>query len=346
MTERFLIYGAYGYTGALITRYAAEQGLQPILGGRDPGKLCAISDRYGFEQRVFDLGNPAGVAAELSDIRVVIHCAGPFIRTARVMAEGCLRAGAHYLDITGEIAVFEMMARLDRRAIEAGVMLLPGAGFDVVPSDCLAAHLKQKLPEASHLTLAFRSKGRPSHGTSLTVIENMMHGGAVRKDGKLTRVPPAWRTRDIDFGRGPTRTMTIPWGDVSTAFYSTGIPDIEVYMAAPRGLRVFSAASRYLGPLLGSKPVQRFMKSMVKEGGPSDAERDAGYCLLWGEVRDPAGHTAEARMRTPDGYTLTAQSALHIAGKVLAGQAPPGFKTPSLAYGPDLVLELPGVTRS
>jgi short subunit dehydrogenase-like uncharacterized protein len=30
--------------------------------------------------------------------------------------------------------------------------------------------------------------------------------------------------------------MTVPWGDVSTAYYTTGIPNIEVYMASSRGL--------------------------------------------------------------------------------------------------------------
>ncbi|CAM4496393.1 MAG: hypothetical protein LEGION0403_FIIPPAGN_01689 [Legionella sp.] len=37
------------------------------------------------------------------------------------------------------------------------------------------------------------------------------------------------KTRFIDFGKGEKLATTIPWGDVSTAFYTTGIPNIEVY---------------------------------------------------------------------------------------------------------------------
>jgi len=344
MNKQMLIYGAYGYTGELIMRQTLRQGFRPVLAGRNADKLRSLAAPLGLETRVFDLDTPDAAAQALRDIHVVMHCAGPFMRTANNMAEACLRAGTHYLDITGEIGVFEMLARLDEQAQKAGIMLLPGVGFDVVPSDCLAAHLKHLLPAATRLRLALYSKGRASHGTSLTIIENMAHGGMIRKNGVLTPVPPAWRRRDIDFGEGPRPAMTIPWGDVSTAFYSTGIPNIEVYMAASKGLQLFAAASGRLVSILGIAPVQKLMKSLVKEGGPSEQERAAGYSLFWGEATDDAGHTAAARLRVPEGYTLTALSAAHIAAKVLEGQAPPGFKTPSLAYGANLVLELPGVS--
>jgi short subunit dehydrogenase-like uncharacterized protein len=227
-------------------------------------------------------------------------------------------------------------------------MLLPGAGFDVVPSDCLAAHLKRRLPSATKLTLAFQVIGRPSRGTANTVVENLSRGGLVRRGGVLTPVPAAWRTRKVDFGRGPAEAMSIPWGDVSTAYHSTGIPDIEVYSQTPASVRRLARVSRYLGWLLGSGPVQRYFKRRIQAGppGPSDEERAAGESLLWGEVADAAGRTAVSRLRGPEGYTLTALTALAIVAKVLAGQAPPGFQTPSRAYGADLILEIPGVVRT
>src|SRR3712207_3296995 len=145
------------------------------------------------------------------------------------MAEACLSAGVHYLDITGEIGVFEALAARDAQARAAGVMLMPGVGFDVVPTDCLAAHLKRRLPSATRLALGFEAAGRLSRGTARTVIENLGAGGLVRQGGELKRVPAAWRTRVIDFGAGPRTAMTIPWGGVVTAYHSTGIPTIEVY---------------------------------------------------------------------------------------------------------------------
>lgn len=348
MDKKFLVYGAYGYTGRLVVRYALERGLRPILAGRNAGLLRALADETGLEHRVFALDNVDEVARSLDGVSVVAHCAGPFSRTARPMAKGCLQAGVHYIDITGEIEVFEGLAAMDQAAKEAGVMLLPGSGFDVVPSDCLALHLKKRLPSATRLVLAFHSKGRPSHGTATTIVENLPKGLVVRKDGRLTKVPMGWKRRMIDFGNGPMGAVTIPWGDVSTAFYSTGIPDIEVYMAAPGTFRAFAVAGRYLGWLLGSGPVQRYLKRRVDSGpaGPTDEQRARDYCLLWGEVADENGRRAEARLRTPDGYTVTVLTVLAIIQRILAGDAPPGYQTPAKAYGADFILEIEGVTRT
>jgi short subunit dehydrogenase-like uncharacterized protein len=346
--NNYLIYGANGYTGQLIAREAVSRGHRPILAGRSRDAVGSLARALGLESRVFALDDPSAVAAGLAGVSAVIHCAGPFAHTAKAMANGCLQARVHYLDITGEIEVFEAMATRDREAKAAGVMLLPGAGFDVVPSDCLAAHLKRRLPTATRLTLAFELLGRVSRGTANTVVENISRGGLIRRGGVLTPVPAAWRTRTIDFGDGPTTAMSIPWGDVSTAYYSTGIPDIEVYSATPASVRRLAWMSRYIGWLLGSGPVQRFLKGRINAGppGPTDEERKAGKSHLWGEVADNAGHTAISRLRGGEGYTLTALTALAAVQEVLTGQAPAGFQTPSRAYGADFVLEIPGVERS
>jgi short subunit dehydrogenase-like uncharacterized protein len=216
-----------------------------------------------------------------------------------------------------------------------------------VPSDCLAAHLKRRLPSANRLTLAIYGLSRISHGTATTMVENINRGGLVRAAGRLVSVPAAWKTREVDFGRGPMKATTIPWGDVATAFYSTGIPNIEVYAAIPASMRTMMKASRQLGPLLATAPVQRFLKKRIKAQppGPSEAERAGGASFVWGEVEDDAGQKSSSRLRGPDGYTLTAMTALAAIERVLGGAAPPGFQTPSLAYGADFILEIEGVTR-
>jgi short subunit dehydrogenase-like uncharacterized protein len=348
VTSRYLVYGANGYTGQLVARLAASRGECPVLAGRAAGEIERIAKELGFPRRVFSLDDPNAVDRGLEGTAVVLHCAGPFSRTYRAMAEACLRTKTHYLHVTGEAVVFEALAARDAEARKAGIMLLPGSGFDVVPSDCLALHLKNRLPTAKHLSLGFQPIGSLSRGTATTMTENLHRGGLVRRGGRLVSVPAAWKTRVIDFGRGPRKAMTIPWGDVATAWYSTGIPDIEVFMAAPTRVRVATRLSRYVAPLLATKWVQDRAKARIRSGppGPTDEQRARGRSLLWGEASDDAGKRVVSRLEGPEGYTLTAHAALAIVGKVLGGDAPVGYQTPAKAYGADFVLGLEGVTRT
>ena len=341
----FLIYGANGYTGELITRFAAERGMRPILGGRSAAALTELAAKHGLEHRVFSLEERVKIDSALQEVEMVLHCAGPFSITSRPMVEACLRNRKHYADITGEIAVFEACAALDARAKEAGIMIMPGVGFDVVPSDCLAMHLKNRLPSATHLTLAWYGMGRISHGTQATMTMNIGRGGAVRTNGKITPVPAAWKTREIDFGEITKTAVTIPWGDISTAYHSTGIPNIEVFTVVPESALKMMKLSRHIGWLLATRPVQRYLQKKIPPGGPSDSEREKGRSLLWGEARDAEGNTVESREQGPEGYTLTALAALNIARKILDGNFKTGFQTPAKAYGAGLVLELEGVSR-
>ncbi len=344
----FLLYGSYGYTGSLIADLAVRSGLKPILAGRDPVRLRRQAEALNLEYRAFPLSDTQALDDTLRQVEVVLHCAGPFVHTFRRMAEACLRTGRHYLDISGEIPGFEALAAMDVRAKEAGVMLLPGAGFDVVPSDCLAAHLKKRLPSATRLRLFIRGvRAGVSRGTARSAIENMHRQGMIRRNGALLRVPPAWRVLRVDFGRGPVPVVSIGWGDVSTAFYSTGIRNIETYMAFPPAMIAFLRASRYLGWLLYRRPVKALLKAALRltPPGPSPTQRERGFALILGEVTDEAGGRALARLRTPEGYSLTAQTSLRIVERILAGEFSPGFQTPSTAYGADFILTFEGVQR-
>jgi short subunit dehydrogenase-like uncharacterized protein len=348
MTGPWLLYGANGYTGNLVARLAVARGHRPILSGRSAGAVSALADELRLERRPCALDDPRRLDEALAGMSLVVHCAGPFSRTSRPMADACLRTRTHYLDVTGEVEVFEALAARDAEARAAGVLLLPGCGFDAVPSDCLAVHLAGRLPGARRLALAYAGVGRPSRGTATTAIEGLGRGGVVRRGGALTPVPSAWKTRTIDFGDRPRTAVTIPLGDVTTAWHSTGIPDIEVYLAVPRRLRAFAVAARYLGPLLRSAAVRGVLVARVRARGPgpTDAERRRGRAWVWGEVEDDGGGRARSRLATPDGYTLTARAALAVVERVLAGQAPPGFQTPARVFGPDFVLGVEGVTRA
>ncbi len=117
---------------------------------------------------------------------------------------GCIAAGADYMDITGEIEVIELGHSLDARAKEAGVAVIPAVGFDVVPSDCLAAMLADRLPNARVLQLAFTAMGGLSPGTTKTMLEAMPAGGRRGSTARFAPCPPLgrrWRCRFASGGK-------------------------------------------------------------------------------------------------------------------------------------------------
>ncbi len=345
MSKTFLIYGASGYTGELIAREAARRGLKPILSGRSQNKIEPLAKELNLTHRTFSLEDKKSLEYTLKAVDFVIHCAGPFSLTSAPVVEACLRTGKHYLDITGEISVFEAMARRDEAAKRAGIMIMPGVGFDVVPSDCLALYLKNQLPSATNLTLAFCASGKISHGTQATMTMNAGNGGAVRRGGEIMRVPAAYRTREIDFKEFTKIAVTIPWGDVSTAYYSTGIPNIEVYTVVPEASLKMLKLSRYFGWLLKTKFVQNYLQKRIPEGGPSAESRAKDVTYLWGEASDAQGNRVEARLICPEGYTTTVLTALEIAEKIADGNLRVGFQTPAKCYGADLILEIENTER-
>lgn len=343
----FLIYGAYGYTGALIAREAKRRGLAPTLAGRDARKLRALAGELDLPSRAFSLDDRPALDEATREADLVLHCAGPFTRTVRPMVEACIGGKAHYLDITGEIEVFEYAAAQGCRAAAEGVMLMPGVGFDVVPTDCLAAHLKQRQPDAQYLELAIFGIGSVSRGTALTQVEYLGKGGAIRRDGEITRVPAAWRTRRVDFGRGHTEVVSIPWGDVATAYHTTGIPTVVAYAKLPPAAARALEASRYLGGLLSTSLAKKALGALVRQqpAGPNEQARRQGRSFVWGKATAANGASAKARLAGPETYALTVQTALAAAGRVLDGDAAPGFQTPGAHFGPDFILGIDGTRR-
>ncbi len=313
MTGAILIYGATGYTGKLVARAAKERGLEPILAARNAAKLRAVAEPLRLGWRAFDLTDPARLDAALQGAVVVLCIAGPFSVTSQPMADACIRRGVHYLDITGEIGVFEALAGRDQEARRADVMLLPGVGFDVVPSDCLASMLKRRLPDAVELEIHLQAGTGISRGTARTVIQELAAGPRVRRGGRLVTLDRPG-VGSCDFGRGPRPTVQIPWGDVSTAYHSTGIPNIAVYA---EDVSPFQVATRLAGParaLLGSGLMQGLLRSVIdkRAAGPSEAARRAGRCVMVGLARTRNGERVRLRLRTPEPYTLTAMTALDI----------------------------------
>lgn len=340
----WLLYGANGYTGELIAREAVRRGMRPILAGRSKEKIKALAQELNCEYRVFAVENQTATLIALDGVAAVLNCAGPFSQTAGRVMQACLALHIHYLDITGEIDVFELAHSLDAKAQRARMTLIPGVGFDVVPTDCMAACLHAALPDATDLVLAFESKSRSSIGTAKTGIESLGVGSRIRKDGRITSIEFGSRQRSIDFGEGARECITIPWGDVSTAFYTTDIPNIEVYLAGPAGTAKRMRQANTWSWLLRQSFAQWFLKRQAAKGvrGPSQTERECNPTFLWGEVRNAIGVKKVARLRTANGYAVTEQAALAILCHVLAQHDLSGFYTPAKLMGMHFAETLPG----
>lgn len=344
----FLLYGANGYTGRLIARYAKQYGLVPILAGRRNEVLESLSHQLRMPHKLIDLDDTQTLQNALKEVKVVLHAAGPFQFTAKQMVDACLQTQTHYLDINGDIAVFEMLKQYDAKAKKAGIMILPGAGFDVVPTDCTALLLKKLLPDAVSLKLAFASIGGGlSHGTASTMVTKLGEGGNVRKNGKIIQVPLGQKGFWVDFGKKKLFVMSIPWGDISTTYFTTGIPDIETYAGVSPNIYRILKLQTLFNWLLRTSFIRNYLKKKIdgRPPGPTDEMRSQGSSLVWGQAANATGKTATARLNGPDGYTLTAHSALLITQKILLGNFKPGYQSPASAYGEDLVLEIPGVFR-
>lgn len=359
-SSRWLIYGANGYTGELVAREAAGRRMAPILAGRSAG-VEELASALDLPARVFPLTDPWSLRAHLADVDAVLHCAGPFVETSRPMVEACLETGTHYLDITGEISVFEAIHAIGQKAERAGVALVPGVGFDVVPTDCLAARLAEALPDARRLELAFVAEGGgTSRGTAKTMVTHLPSTGAVRRGGRIERVPAVYDAKEIEIAVPGGETgadgetlrrwvATIPWGDVSTAFHTTGIPDIRVYTGMPPKQIQRLRRLRPLMPLAGLAPVKKLLLAWLDRRyagrpGPGEEARRRGRVLIWGRAVAADGRQASGVLVTPEGYAFTAAAAVESVSRLFTAPPAPGAWTPSRAFGADLVEAVPGVT--
>jgi short subunit dehydrogenase-like uncharacterized protein len=337
-----LVYGAYGYTGELVVREAVERGVDVVVAGRNGTKTRGLGIELDVESRVFD----ASEAREsLEGIDVMLNCAGPFVETAEPLVEACLATATTYLDITGEVSVFEALAERDRDAEKAGIAVLPGIGFDVVPTDCLATHLHDRLQRATQLRLGVEATCTLSGGTLASILEHAENGGKVRRHGVIEDVPVAADSRRIDFGNGRRNAVSVPLGDVSTAYYSTGIENIETYVALPRaaelGLRLSQPASALLSIDPIKEGLQQFVPSVVS--GPSERTRDRARTYIWGEATD-GDRTVVSRLETPEPYSLTIDAATTAVARLdSTDERPVGYQTPAIAFDPEFVCELDGV---
>jgi short subunit dehydrogenase-like uncharacterized protein len=348
MAAPLIIYGATGYSGRLLTAAAVARGIRPLLCGRDAAKLEAAAAGYELPWRVAPASDAGRLAAAFEGAGAVVNAAGPFSATARPVVDACLAAGAHYLDITAEVPVIEAIAARDREIRAGGIMAMPAIGFDVVPTDCLAAHLAHRLPDAERLAIAVTGLEFITRGSARTLLE-AVNGGIVRRGGVVRPVPLGAIERVFEGESGPRTCVNVSLGDVATAWWSTGIPNIETYVDGTPLIRWMLASCRAFGWILDSAPAQAWLGACcdLLPEDPAAGDGATDRCMeILAEAEAQSGARVRSRLRTPEAYAFTAVTGSEIARRVLAGDVEPGFQTPSRVYGSDFVLGFPGVART
>jgi len=353
--QRWMIYGANGFTGVLVAEEAKRRGHRPVLAGRNAEKLKPLAARLGLAWQVVDLTDPVALTQALAEVDLVFHAAGPFVDTSAAMVSACLATGTHYVDITGEVSVFRETFALDAQARAINVVLMSGVGFDVVPTDCLAAYVAKHLPGIVSLEIAIAGVGGVTAGTAKSMLDGAGAGVLARRNGALVAQAFGKGGKRVRFSDRERSVLPIPWGDLESAYRSTGVPNITTYMAFPRQLAegaasawpLAAAGAPVLKLLLGQPKIRgalgKLIDSQVK--GPSAEQREAGRSYVWVRGADAEGETREAWLEVAEAYTFTARSGVLAVERILAAPALCGALTPAQGFGEDFVLDVEGSRR-
>ena len=324
--KTLLIYGATGYTGRMIAKQAKDAGLNFVIAGRNKEKLDELAKTLDVRAHAFALDDAGALPRHLDGITVVLNCAGPFAHTSESLMRACIIQGVHYLDITAEINVYRLAESLHDLASTARVMLLPGVGWDVVPTDCLAVTIAEKVHEPVRLRIALQVSGSMSRGSAFSVGEIISAGLLARVNGELTTKTDA-KTDFFDFGEGKVECAPLSFGDLVTAWHSTGIPNIEMYVHVS-------------GDAFPSGDLSRL------PDGPSQEERAGNVARAVVEMTGVDGDIHHAVIETVNGYSYTPLAAVEAARRVLSGTSQPGFQTPAKVFGADFALSIQGTRIS
>jgi short subunit dehydrogenase-like uncharacterized protein len=344
---RVLIYGATGYTGRLIAERLVHSRCHTVIAGRTPHRVQALSAVLGVAGRTIAIEEAEALDQALDDVDVLINAASPFASTAPALIESCLRTKTHYLDITGELPVFQNAFFHDEVARSRGIMIMPGAGLGVVASDCLAAHVAALVPDAKYLRIALLRPGSFSRGTFRSALGLAHSRVSIRRNGRMMSLPVGRLQRAFDFGDGERESVAVSWADVFTAYHSTGIRNIEAYFEADFASRALYQLGAGVADAMQLRPVKALIDvaSGALPDGPSETRRQSERCVIVAEAEDSWRQVRSARLETSDGYSFTAQAAAAIAKRVMRGDFVSGFQTPARVYGADLALQFKGTHR-
>jgi len=348
-SRNWILYGAYGYTGRLIIEEALKEGERPVLAGRNYQKLIPLAKAVGLDYLIFDLTNPQVIQEKIKGYKTFFNAAGPFKYTSKPIVNACLKGGINYLDITGEIEVFKRNFSLHEKALIKKVAIISGVGFDVVPTDCMAAYVCNKITHPLYLELGISGMSGFSQGTLKTMVEKLEHGALIRRNGRLVSKSLGGIPKKIRFFDKETICYAISWGDLCTAYKTTGVPNITTYMSLPKYIGYLTGPLDIIvRSLLRIKAIQKFAKLIIEKRvqGPNEYVRENSNSYIWAKARNERGESFESWLKTLEAYKLTAISAVKCVKKLKDPKNNIiGALTPALAFGEDFILEFPNTIR-
>ncbi len=166
-----VLYGATGFTGRQCVKYFSQHappGIRWAIAGRDRTKLGRLD--AGVPAMVADSQDQLSIDAFVRRAGIVLSTAGPFKLYSDAVVDACVRFGTHYVDISGEtLWMRSLIDRYHERAAANGTRVIPGCGFDSVPSDLGATWIARQIGNAIEVKAYYEFKaGRPNGGTVAT----------------------------------------------------------------------------------------------------------------------------------------------------------------------------------
>ncbi len=331
--SKILLYGANGYSAKLILEKLIAKNVNPVLAGRNKDEISALAKKHQLAYRIFDLNDLENIKNNLEDINTILNCAGPFSKTAKPLIDACLQNKRNYLDITGEVEIFKYAWSKNTVAIQNEITIMPGIGFDVVPTDCMAKLLTDEMQDAEKIQLAIAIKnGKISRGTFKSSLENISESVFFRENGEMKNIPFGEKNLNINFVDFKSSATAIPWADAYNAYFSTGIKNIEIYLAIPE---IISSNVKFFAKILSNEIFKNLLTKIIDAFivGPDEVSRRKSLSYIWGRAVNKVGNEIEHVFVYPDGYEFTALAASVIAILILNGKGKAGTQTPALNFG-------------
>jgi short subunit dehydrogenase-like uncharacterized protein len=346
------VYGATGYTGALVVKELVAAGADFVVGGRNRERLERTSAELGGGApiRVASVDDDASLRALVDGVDVLINCAGPFTHAGEPVVRAAVQAGVHYVDSTGEQpfirTVFE---RYGPPAAERGIALVPACGFDYVPGDCIARITARGREPLDELVLAYDVRGfGMTRGTLRSGLEMMKGGSAVEyRDGDWRPAPGGVVRASFEFPEPIGRVPVSPYpaGEPVTVPRHTDVRNVRAHLSTRTAVpRAIEPIAPFVFPLLGrilKTPLRPLLSKAVDRlpEGPPEHERRAAEWTIVAQARGEDGATTRGVVTGRDVYGLTARALVWAALRIGDGQvAGSGALGPAAAFDPEEML--------